>query len=922
VKIVKGELSMGAESKIFERILNSPSKLSADQKKAVLSDSRYTRIIAGAGAGKTETLTRRIAYLLLYKKVKPSEIVAFTFTEKAAQSMKSRVYQRVGEIAGADATKNLGEMYVGTIHAYAKRILEDYFRFGNHGVLDENQEIAFLMRHGWSLGINQYGNSYVDCCRNFLRTVNMVWGEMLDEKMLEKRAQEFFIKLKRYEDLLSEHRQLTFGRMIYQAVLKLREAQDTLSHVHHLLVDEYQDINQAQAELISLVGGNGSIFVVGDPRQSIYQWRGSDEKFFDIFEKMFPGTTTVTIRENRRSAKRIVQNANKFADSFERVHYEKMDPTRSDEGFIGIADHELPDDEAVWIADQVEDLVLQKKALRFSDIGVLTRSVSSSAGPLIDELKRRRIPYIVGGTVGLFKRDEAQAVGRIFSWFWEEGFWVPEQWKWNERINGDNMLTSALDCWDAAQPHGHPENAERRLREIKEDLSSDNSSYDNFTKIYQDVLIALGFERLNFENQNDAAVMANLGRFNNLLTDYESANRIGGRRPDWERDLRGLCWFMNTYALQAYEEQPSDDIRGVDAVQVMTIHQAKGLEWPIVFLFATVSRRFPPMRLGSEQNWCDVPRNMFDAARYEGDLEDERRLFYVAITRPRDVLVTSHFERINRSVSRSMFIEDMDLGNAARIDDGADLPDLAVNPSMVPEEIQTFSAGEIITYSICPHMYLLRDLWGYQPQLNMAIGFGNSLHHCLRQAGELIKKEGCNPPDAVRRSVEEGFHIPFVGGVVFDYFKNGAKNILIDFSKKYAEDLKRIEEVEYRLEYPIQNATIMGKVDVILREGGNMEVRDYKTSEEARTFEESSIQVRLYAAGLKSLGRPITSGSIAYLEEQEIKMVDTSDQLLSDSNRFAEKIVEGIVNGDFRPNAGQSCSRCDQSPICRWKIGL
>jgi DNA helicase-2/ATP-dependent DNA helicase PcrA len=136
--------------KLVEEILSKPAKLSPDQKEAVLSRSRYNRVIAGAGAGKTETLTRRIVYLILAEGVEPSSIVAFTFTERAAQAMKSRIYQRVGELDESKLGK-LGEMYVGTIHAYAKRVLDDYFKFGNYTVLDENQEIAFLMRHGWDI---------------------------------------------------------------------------------------------------------------------------------------------------------------------------------------------------------------------------------------------------------------------------------------------------------------------------------------------------------------------------------------------------------------------------------------------------------------------------------------------------------------------------------------------------------------------------------------------------------------------------------------------------------------------------------------------------------------------------------------------------------------------------------------------------
>lgn len=417
--------------------------------------------------------------------------------------------------------------------------------------------------------------------------------------------------------------------------------------------------------------------------------------------------------------------------------------------------------------------------------------------------------------------------------------------------------------------------------------------------------------------------MANLGRFNNLLTDFESANRIGGRSPEWERDLKSLCWFMSTYAISAYEEQPSDDIRGVDAVQVMTVHQAKGLEWPIVFLFATVTRRFPSCMVGRPQNWCGVPRDMFDVARYESDVDDERRLFYVAVTRAKDILVVSHFTKLTKNVSRSQFIEDMDFRLAISLNDGDSIPSVSVHSGTVSDEIQTFSASEVVTFDICPYMYLLRELWGYQPQLNPAIGYGNGMHYCLKRASELVK-EGYNPIDAVATSVDEDFHMPFVGGVVLENFKISARKRLLSFSQKYGDDLKRIEEVEYRLEFPIHNtssvtsATIMGKVDVILRNGGNLEVRDYKSSEEARTLEEVSTQIRLYTAGLKGMGRPVTSGSVAYLDESDVKAVDVSDHLLAISKQNAARVVDRITKGKFTPHPGKDCRRCDQSPVCRW----
>lgn len=215
-------------------------------------------------------------------------------------------------------------------------------------------------------------------------------------------------------------------------------------------------------------------------------------------------------------------------------------------------------------------------------------------------------------------------------------------------------------------------------------------------------------------------------------------------------------------------------------------------------------------------------------------------------------------------------------------------------------------------------MYLLRSVWGYQPGLIQAIGFGKALHYCLRRTGELIKNEGLNPLTAVVAAVTDGFHVPFVGGVVFQYFKDSAQNILTGFAGKYEDDLRRIQEVEYRLEYPLYNATILGKVDVILKARGNLEVRDYKISDIARTAEEVSHQVRLYTIGLRNLNMPVLAGSIAYLEELSVKTVDVTEDLLEESMKIAERVIKGITGGHFEPNPGVNCRRCDYRLICRW----
>lgn len=906
------------KSILIEDILTHPKPLSAKQREAVVSNNRYVRIMAGAGAGKTETLTRRIAYLLLIENVQPSEIVAFTFTEKAAQSLKNRIYQSVELLADADLARKLGEMFIGTIHSYAKRLLDDHFNTGNYTVLNENQEIAFLMRHGWQLELNEYGNNYVEACLNFLRTVSMAWDEVLDVEELKRRAPVFHGRMTQYARLLDDHHLLTFGRMMNLAAVHLIKHPGVVSYVKHLIVDEYQDINQAQAVLIEAIGITASLFVVGDPRQSIYQWRGSNERFFSRFEEKYPEAHGIEIVENRRSMKAIVDTSNHFSDTFETIRYEHTKSTRTEDGFVGLLETDTPEDEAAKVVNSIEHLV-NNNDLDYSDIGILMRSVTTSGGPILEELRRRKIPFIVGGKVGLFRRGEAQALGRIFAWFWSEGFWVADSWKWNDKILGDDLIDSALELWSEALGSRVPTDAKQKLIDIKMDLLSGSSKVKNFTEIFHLVLIALGFKQLSHEDRNDIVIMANIGRFNELLTDYEIANRLGGHQPRWDRDLKGLCWYMNSYATRAYSEGTPEDSRGIDAIQVMTVHQAKGLEWPAVFIISMNNGRFPSSMVGRVDKWCGVPRNMFDVTRYEGGIEDERRLFYVALTRARDMLVISHFNKMKRSVKRSIFIDDIDSSPIVTISDESDLPGIGISSqSLGEDEIMTFSAGEIITFERCPYMYLLGNIWGYQPGLSYALGYGNGLHHCLRRASEMVKAEGLNPASAVATAVEEDFHMPFASGKVFNDFKENALETLVNFSDRYSDDFGRIEEIEYRLEYPVHGATITGRVDVMLRDGGNFEVRDYKTSEEARTFEETSTQIMLYSLGLNGLGRNVIKGSVAYLEEATVKEVTISEIHLEDARKRAEGCIKQIRNDEFGPRTGDNCRSCDHKSICRW----
>jgi len=897
-----------------EKILNHPKPLSPNQRRAVLSDKQHIRIIAGAGAGKTETLTRRIVYHLIYEEIDPAAIVAFTFTDKAAEGMKSRIYDRLKDLGRDDLRARIGDLYVGTIHGYCFRLLTDYFNYGNYDVFDDNQERAFLSIVGKDLGLANTGN-YIRNCKNFLETVKVVEGELISNEILLEKSPEFLEKLNLYKSKLKENKRLTYDRMVSLAVENLEEKPDSLKHIKYLLVDEYQDINRAQEKLIQLIGRNAGLFIVGDPRQTIYKWRGSDETCFEDFAEIYPDAETIYLTENRRSGRDIIDLANSFADSFETIKYDHIVPTRTDNGIVAHMVASTDAKEAGWIATQIECYV-HKGLCEYSDIGILLRSVSTSAPPFIDVFRDRGIPLIIGGGVGLFRKDEARAVGMLFSWLFEKSHWRLDPRRADPVIDGKDMLPFAIKAWKAAVPYSLPNDMEDKLKIWKSETLS--GKFKHFTEAYQKLLNILGYLALDPEDPNQAVIMANLGRFNTILTDYETAAMLGGNERDWARDTAGLFEYITGHANGTYDEKIGEDLRGINAVQITTIHQAKGLEWPIVFMPALMSNRFPSKNIGKQKKVL-IGRELFDAARYEGSVEDERRLFYVAATRAKDVLVFSSFTGAKRDTSESSFVSDLPRGSYIELSEHDFLPDYEISKGADPEDIQTFSAGQIIAYKTCPYAYRLNHIWGYRPGFSEYLGYGKTLHFCLRLASDMIKKQGCSPVNAIEAALDDHFFLPFIVSDRSERIQEAARNKLVQFVRERSEDMKQIKEVEARVEFPLQKATVTGRIDVLLHDGNCIEIRDYKTSKDSTTHDDSSIQVQMYALGMSMTGEMVSKGSVAYLDDASLREVGVSDSHLAKAKEAAQRYITGIITKDFTPQPGRHCQSCNYGAICKWK---
>ena len=868
--------------------------LSSEQRAAALSRARYIRIIAAAGAGKTETITRRLVYLLA-EGADPASLVAFTFTEKAAAQMKDRIYQRVESILGTSATQNLGRMYVGTIHAFCLRLLQDHFGLGNVDVLDQNQEYAFISRHARELGIA--GQGRLERTARLLRSASVWCDELLDLTQVGKHDADLAERLERYFKLLHRHRLITFGQLVRRAYECLARNPAAAAQISNLIVDEFQDINCAQEELIHLILAAGSsCCVVGDPRQCIYQWRGSDPGCFDRFAQRLPGVTDYPIAVNRRSADEVIAVANAVAARFDVPNLRgRMTGFRSIQGRAALLEFSTQTEEASWIAGEIRRAV-HSGYCSPSQIGILLRSVSTSGPKLLDALEAQGIRFQVGGKVGLFRQPEAKALGMIFCWL-ADHFWKDSPYD-RATISGDDLLRQALHLWP-----GKIDSAALRT------TLSQASDFRSLNHLYQAILVVLGYRQFNPAVPRDVAIMANLGRFNQMLLDYEAAARRGGTS---RADLAGLGWFITGYALGAYEEPHSDDPGDAEAVRVYTVHQAKGLEWPIVFVPCMTGRRFPTSKMGSSPE-NDIPQGLYDWHRYAGGLDDERRLFYVAVTRARDTLCISRHRRINQAVGPSVFLAETGLAPQPP------RPLLGkVESRDAGDEVVTLTAGDILQYRQCPHGYRLRKCWGYQASLTPEIGFGRSVHHVLRLLAE-ESRQGTDPVGLVDKLVDEEFHLPFAREAQRDAIAERAKRSLRKYAEKHREELASANEVEARLEFGLaRRVTIVGRADVLIGPDESLELRDYKTADDSRLLEDAELQVRIYALGLRKLGVVVAKASVADVASNLVHKVSLGPAEMESAEEIAITCANGILATKYPARPGVRCRECDFGPICRF----
>jgi DNA helicase-2/ATP-dependent DNA helicase PcrA len=613
----------------MENNLDYLKQLNPEQREAVLHKEGPLLILAGAGSGKTSTMTHRIAHLIREEGVSPYEILAVTFTNKAAKEMRDRVEALIGEAQG---------MWILTFHSACLRILRMYAdRLGysrDFVVYDPADQKTIIKNCMKELGVDEkrytveYFLSIISDCKE--KGINP--AEFAEENAGNPRGKIAAEIFNAYEKTLRANQAMDFDDLLLQAVRLFEQDEEVLGRFQqrfrYIMVDEYQDTNYMQYRFIRLLSQvHNNICVVGDDDQCIYQWRGADINNILNFEKDFRGAKVVKLERNYRSYGNILSAAHSVIRNNQGRKPKKL-WTEKDEGEkVHYFRAEDDKDEASYVAYEVDKLC--GRGRKYSDFAVLYRTNVQSR--LFEEAFRSRgIPYRILGGFRYYDRKEVKdmvaymrlvqnpaddlSLERIIN--------EPKRGIGQKTLEKLKMLAAVQNqsifqvLMDPEIMQGLPGKAGENLYQLAETISRLSQEQDNLkiSDIYDVLLVRTGYlQALERQNTVEAKTrIENLLEFKSVIYDYEKTKEDAGE-PD------SLSEFMESIALMAEVDNLDPE---ENAVVMMTLHSAKGLEFPVVFMVGMEDGLFP--------SWRSFERN--------DGLEEERRLCYVGMTRAMEKL--------------------------------------------------------------------------------------------------------------------------------------------------------------------------------------------------------------------------------------------------------------------------------------------
>ncbi|SNZ12111.1 DNA helicase-2 / ATP-dependent DNA helicase PcrA [Natronoarchaeum philippinense] len=932
------------------------------------------QVIACAGSGKTQTIAARVAQMV-HDGVDRDSIVAFTFTENAAEELQVRIRDMMDKANPENPI--LGDMFVGTVHGFClDEVLHEFDPDTlSYDVLSDNQLSAFLSRVYPYIGLHEIGDDSdppygkTGRIQRFMKDIDAMRRELVEEEVRASNdpvAQDFIEVYDSFLEEMHDTHFYDFQGIIYQAIHILEENPEILEKVRnqfeYLIIDEYQDINFAQERLIELLAGEKkNICVVGDDDQSIFKWRGARTENFLEFGNRYDGEVR-RLEQNFRSTSGIVDIAQ---DSIERndqrLDKEMFSNTEPDIGDIYQNYFETDSSESEFIADKIQHHVHtsfedpasgEERPLNYGDFAILFRR-KRDMEIVQEELDDREIPYTVRGQESIFARPETEiirlAIGFIARGHDDDIEVIDLEESGSSRF--DETVTMSVSEEDLRQTIQQSEYLRDREDEIVSTLWEKRDWFSNPSsrRIHpqdelHDILAAMGMGDVESDISSDDEVfpeplMYELGQVSKLFQDFEAVYEI-----IFPEQIHDLVQFLD-YAAQNSNPRIEDPTL-VNAVNLMTIHSAKGTEYPAVFMPGLSTYKFSTSSTGATRDtW--LPDDVFDPDIYEEDTEDYRRLFYVGLTRAKKFLfLTGARENRGYEISQNpnQFFEEVESEEYSHVMDEVRSDPTPRRPSDSEAEMEDIvyptSFTDLRYFQKCPYDYKMRHIYDFAPTIDSAFGYGFAVHDILREVHQRFAddEQGLLPsPGEIKQMVQnpDRFYLRHARGEVDQLLRDEAQRVLVDYVTEYSEDIPLTYKAEEPFEYLISGsgtngeALISGEIDLLERrdpETGEIEevnVLDFKTEQEPDSPHDpklvaSEFQVRLYAAATQSeFDLSTVDGYIHYLSDGERRTVDLSDSKLEQVERNVEQNVDNIMDREFFATPDkEKCGTCDFNDIC------
>ncbi|MFT4105556.1 MAG: ATP-dependent DNA helicase [Lacrimispora sp.] len=931
-----------------EQILRT--NLTDDQYDAVIDESKHILCLACAGSGKSRTLAYKIAYLIS-KGEAPDSIVAFTFTEKAAESIKRRVAEALRKF---NLSENyIGAMFIGTLDAFCQKLLGDInAKYRQYDILDRNGLILFLMSRFHQIGLKHGEGRYFK--ENILPIAD-AWQTMNNENIeladINQYDPRLFNRLTKLGEILDRDGYMDFSFAIWLGVQELKKITDKensyIAKFKYLLVDEYQDINPIQEEFIKTFASHlNMLLVVGDDDQSIYGWRGANVQNILTFNKRYSYVAVHRLLVNFRSTSAIVDGANNFVQrTISLVRLSKEIKSYSDGNIQDLRKlwFDNREEEAEWVAQRIESLIGTKyvegvnpdgsekcRGLTYGDFAILLRSIHNSNGDNRDKqfaeaLIRHGIPFKTTGEGGIFDRPYAVCVQQSMELLREAG------------LPREAALGFFSDTVLPVFPHANENKFISVLNKWHQNIHASTSSARR--KVYPQEFLHDLVDVFNVRDFEDETALRDLGLFSKIILDVEKTYTS----IDSSYRYAEMLNFISNIAMNSYELESIDYLVKENAVDISTIHKVKGLEYPVVFVVDLIASRFPHKNAKYNGKLPhDLMLTAIDRGAYGTRLEDEARLFYTAITRAERCLYLSgstHHPDLKRACKRSAFIADFT--HPMLCEDVKTLDALAEKiepqPRFDESEFPT-DYSSVKSYLTCPYSYKLATIMGYNAAVPEIFGFGKTSHTILERLHQLFKDRAPSAEE-VAEIVESTFmlkHVfpsndPINRPGSYERAKTLVQRILTEYSQRYAKDFGRLRQDEARFEISVKDALITGAIDLLLMEDPQCgivtaDVIDFKsmeTPEDVTSYDwrDMSIQVQLYSQAAKEvIGENVETGYIHTLKDNHRTSIPVDKASVDSAIGVIEWAVRGILDGDFPMRAcPQSCGSCDFKAMCAQK---